>query len=178
MEEQIVSIFGLKLRIVQDDGNTDSCSECVFREGKCPLFKGHYVCQNSEGAFNSHFVKAESKNDKNIRPPHFSVPETIIEIGKDVWSYDTSFAHDLNGNPLPPSDEAKIKKSLVEHSPMTVCTYPVLREFKDPFSGDIDSEYFIAVIMHGIPYQFYILNCKSGLLTSYKDMIEWLGEES
>ena len=117
-------------------------------------------------------------NDNQTRPPHFSVPETIIEIGKEVWSYDTSFAHDLNGNPLPPSDEAKIKKSLVEHSHMTVCTYPVLREFKDPFSGDIDSEYFIAVIMHGIPYQFYILNCKSGLLTSYKDMIEWLGEES
>lgn len=59
MKEQIISIFGLVVKIVNDDGNTDSCSECVFREDKCPLFKGKHPCQDSEGRFNKHFVVAK-----------------------------------------------------------------------------------------------------------------------
>lgn len=112
-----------------------------------------------------------------IREPHFSVPETIKEIGDTVWCYDTSFAHDLNGNELPPLDEAYVKETLKQGFPMTVHTYPVLREFKDPFSDDTMTEYFIAVTIPGLTYQFYVINCKSGLLNSYAEMIEWLGPD-
>jgi hypothetical protein len=112
------------------------------------------------------------------RPPHFSVPDVIKEIGEQVWSYDTSFAHDLNGNPLPPLDEAYVKKTLKRGFPMTVHTHPVLREFKIEFIEETDSEYFIAVTIPGLTYQFYVLNCKSSLLGSYGEMIEWLGPDS
>lgn len=56
MEEKSTVLFGLKLKKVQDDGNTDSCSECVFNH-KCPIFNGKSICQNEAGEFNSHFVE-------------------------------------------------------------------------------------------------------------------------
>lgn len=63
MEEQIISIFGLNVKMVEDDGNTDSCSECVFDNDKCPVFKGKNICQNADGEYKKHFVMVET-------PPH------------------------------------------------------------------------------------------------------------
>lgn len=55
MEENTLLLFGLKVKKVQDDGNSDSCSECVFRV-KCPTFNQKTICQNELGEFDSHFI--------------------------------------------------------------------------------------------------------------------------
>lgn len=114
----------------------------------------------------------ESKIDNNIIPHRYSVPDVIAEIMSKVWCYDISFIHDLNGNCLPAKDKAYIKKSVETGTAMRVMTHPELREYKD--SDICVKEYFIAVTIPGISYEFYILNCKSCLHKTYNDLKDWL----
>ena len=59
-ENPAIILFGIKVRILGDDGNTDSCSECVFgKEDKCPVFLVRNICQDVDGSYNRHFVKVE-----------------------------------------------------------------------------------------------------------------------
>ena len=53
----IIEIFGRKLKIVENDNNSNNCKECALNDF-CFPYKYPYPCRDSKGNINRHFKKA------------------------------------------------------------------------------------------------------------------------
>jgi hypothetical protein len=59
MEEQVIELFGMKLKIVEDDGS--KCDGCALES----LDVCHpQACATTKGEYNRHFVRIEGYADK------------------------------------------------------------------------------------------------------------------
>lgn len=63
MEEQIIEIFGKRVKIVEDnDSSAKACMKCAFSY-ECTL--GHLgICMNADEKFNRHFVEVDENGNE------------------------------------------------------------------------------------------------------------------
>lgn len=62
MEEQIIEIFGKRVKIKEDNGSAKACMECVFSY-ECS--RGHLgICRNADEKFNRHFVEVDEDGNE------------------------------------------------------------------------------------------------------------------
>ena len=63
MEEQIIEIFGTRVKIVEDNDSTAKvCMECAFSYECTHWHLG--ICRNADGKFNRHFVEVDEDGNE------------------------------------------------------------------------------------------------------------------
>lgn len=55
-KEEIIELFGHRVKIVSDDNSNDDCEKCILRFF-CRDIIYPYICQKEDGTTNRHFEK-------------------------------------------------------------------------------------------------------------------------
>lgn len=63
MKEQIIEIFGTKVKIVKDKGEPAGCKECAF-DSLCTFITVGNICEDSNRKFNRHFVEVDEDGNE------------------------------------------------------------------------------------------------------------------
>ena len=108
-----------------------------------------------------------------------SVPDTLVEIGDEIYRYDMSFTHEIINGEFREIDNAErliIKNQLKRCQPMIVKSYPVNHQLTCSYNLIDVNEYFIEVEMKNTGRVFYIINTECTTFKTYYQMMDWLKE--